>query len=94
MDDARYRRDEHCSSVVAVEKKQQMDMIRHDDEIVYMNRRIYIFDILDGFLCNVTVFCQNDIRRTTDGRPYGETLDNSGFLSLVQNVRKYAPFEL
>lgn len=71
LDDPRYRRGEHCSSVVAVDKEQKVDMIRHDDIVVNMNRRINLFNVLNMFLCYVSIFCQNDIGRTTNGRPYG-----------------------
>ena len=71
LDNARYRRDEHCSSVVTVEKEQKMDMIRHDDVVVDVYRRIYVIDLMNGFFNDTSVLCQNDIGRTTNGRPYG-----------------------
>ena len=46
-------------------------MIRHDDVVVDVYRRIYVIDLMNGFFNDTSVLCQNDIGRTTNGRPYG-----------------------
>ena len=46
-------------------------MIRHDDVVVDVYRRIYVIDLMNGFFNDTSVLCQNDIGQTTNGRPYG-----------------------